>query len=1234
MSDIYIEREVYRKQIVNEFDKVLGGEKAISLISGSAGIGKTHLFHSLVPFFYNNNATVINSKSVQHGREQVTAISKVVNDIITKILILPKSNYQKVISIYRDAMQKDLMYIVAISPQAGKIFNSVSERGSQFVYSNKAKQALIKFIELSATIFYPLVLHFDDLQWMDSLSLEMLNMLIEDEKVKLYVLLSFRVDEMDLSRLRLESGSFTRIDVQCFSLAETKLYLEKYMETHRAGGGELKVQLLVGGEFENEEQNKQWSNNGETETSDFEFPIESEQLHLLTDGNPFYLSAFLDEITLLEQRKQQVIDGGNLAHTFNIEQIIRAKIDRLSFSERRLVECLACFGGEATLSVLEAALANHLASEYQVASGKREADFTSLENTFASDSAVEVDLAGVANSGLIRQTEEGVFLIHDIVTDFIYRQIEDKNGLIVSLLNNLLSNEENQMNNSDIVSLCSQLKNVDLLKTDNRIIANIYQAANNKKNIAAFDQALKLFELAESIMPSVETQDDWFALEIDYMECLYLAQEFSSAKEKYNLIKGKANPKNLNRLNLSYLKCFASSAHWEMVLRLGEEILRSVGHSLDDFSIDENLERFAVFYQEENADNLCEKKQVDTETTDLFFVLLTMLPAANRIDKIAFQKIALKMSIITAEYALNDYSGIGYALAVYTLYHVIHDFESAQKLEDYCLQMLSKESVLKTIAYALIGTFSYHISHSSQETLALLEQAVESAKIEHEYIYSNYAIVFALITDFLRGGNLPDLRKNAIQIYQQSNGTDDYLTKYMAYVILSAIEELTSGKSTAIEIPHDRQAFYQTVYLNYDMLHLQTLYIMGDFKGAYELAERIEEEVNRHVGFVLNDAFYFYSALIRIACYQDFNQDQKERNLSLIKKHLKTYGRYAGYNNLSYRGKALLLDLEYSQKIENSLRSEEDYYKALALAESEGNKALMALINLMAARKHKEALPLAKFYAAEAVDLYNHWGAKYIAEKIGFEFGLKSEIGLLENNMNSDSQRGSFLIAENILLLQKASVSETVKLLADTIFEISSAERLVLLFEENNDYYIHYDVTSSQMSFERQKLNINHSNQIHQGMVRYVFRTQNTINSEMEQARSFTEIQYNRDAGDYVYVMPLFINNIMLAALYLEAESSVDDTLLREVVSAFSPSILEKSMAEQEEYEISILQVKLTKREQEIVELLVGGYSNKEISKMSFISEGTCRNHISNIYRKLHVKNRVQAVMLLKKMNL
>ena len=53
----------------------------------------------------------------------------------------------------------------------------------------------------------------------------------------------------------------------------------------------------------------------------------------------------------------------------------------------------------------------------------------------------------------------------------------------------------------------------------------------------------------------------------------------------------------------------------------------------------------------------------------------------------------------------------------------------------------------------------------------------------------------------------------------------------------------------------------------------------------------------------------------------------------------------------------------------------------------------------------------------------------------------------------------------------------------------------------------------------------------------------------------------------------------------------------------------------------------LTEREVEVLRLMTGGYSNREIARALQVTEGTVKNHVSSILSKLGVRDRTRAVL-------
>lgn len=74
-------------------------------------------------------------------------------------------------------------------------------------------------------------------------------------------------------------------------------------------------------------------------------------------------------------------------------------------------------------------------------------------------------------------------------------------------------------------------------------------------------------------------------------------------------------------------------------------------------------------------------------------------------------------------------------------------------------------------------------------------------------------------------------------------------------------------------------------------------------------------------------------------------------------------------------------------------------------------------------------------------------------------------------------------------------------------------------------------------------------------------------------------------------------------------------------VYAGLPTISEEAL---KSFSKSKIENNLTPREKDILELIANGFSNKEIAKQIYISEGTVRNTISIILDKLELRDRTQ----------
>ena len=65
---------------------------------------------------------------------------------------------------------------------------------------------------------------------------------------------------------------------------------------------------------------------------------------------------------------------------------------------------------------------------------------------------------------------------------------------------------------------------------------------------------------------------------------------------------------------------------------------------------------------------------------------------------------------------------------------------------------------------------------------------------------------------------------------------------------------------------------------------------------------------------------------------------------------------------------------------------------------------------------------------------------------------------------------------------------------------------------------------------------------------------------------------------------------------------------------------------QEEQSMVSLSEIKITPRDEQVLKLLVEGCSNKEIASLLSLSLETVRTHLRHIYEKLHVHSRTEAL--------
>jgi two-component system response regulator DegU len=111
---------------------------------------------------------------------------------------------------------------------------------------------------------------------------------------------------------------------------------------------------------------------------------------------------------------------------------------------------------------------------------------------------------------------------------------------------------------------------------------------------------------------------------------------------------------------------------------------------------------------------------------------------------------------------------------------------------------------------------------------------------------------------------------------------------------------------------------------------------------------------------------------------------------------------------------------------------------------------------------------------------------------------------------------------------------------------------------------------------------------------------------------------------------------------YLTKDCSIDEVaeavrMANNGETALSPQLAKTMLSEVRKIDESAAREEdriVTKREEEVLQLIADGCSTPEVAQKLYISQKTVKNHLASIYEKLNARDRTQAVLLAVRMGI
>src|SRR3984957_7928593 len=342
------DREI--ETLLAAFDSVLAcGKPGLVLVSGYSGSGKNSEENELHKALVPQGGFFASGKFDQYKRDiPYATLAKAFRDLILTIL----SQSDKELAHWRDSLQEAVgtngQLIVNLIPEVELVIGKQGHipdlplQDSQ----NRFQAVFERFLCAFARPEHPLALFLDDLQWVDTATLELLEHLVTWSEVRYLLLIgAYRGNEVSSSHPLMRTlAEIRKADITVHEIVLAPLHLDDF------------AQLVADTLHCGRERAK---------------PLAA-LVHEKTGGNPFFAIQFLGalgEEGLLAFHPRMVAWNWNLerirakGHTDNIADLMIDKLSRLPAVTREVLKQLACLGNNAEASTLSLVLE---ASEDQI----------------------------------------------------------------------------------------------------------------------------------------------------------------------------------------------------------------------------------------------------------------------------------------------------------------------------------------------------------------------------------------------------------------------------------------------------------------------------------------------------------------------------------------------------------------------------------------------------------------------------------------------------------------------------------------------------------------------------------------------------------------------------------------------------------------------------------------------------------------------------------------------------
>jgi predicted ATPase/signal transduction histidine kinase/CheY-like chemotaxis protein len=1031
-------RENEIKILVDGFEKVSQGDKQMMLIAGYSGIGKSVLVKEL--YKLNKQGYFISGKFDQFQRNiPYSAIVSTFSDLIKQLLMETDAQLeqwkQKLLAALGPngnviiEVIPDLQAIIGEQPAVPRLNGAQSLNRFNLVFQN--------FIR----VFDPLIIFLDDLQWIDSASLTLLDVIMRDkENSGLFLIGAYRDNEVSAIHplmMTVEKLKFSQINLKPLQFEHVNQLIADSLNT--------------------------------TEVISL-----TELLMQKTGGNPFFVNQFLS--TLYQENLLnfdcgwkwdiEQIEAMNI--TDNVVDLMIAKLKKLPEKTQEVLPLAAAIGNHFDLSILP---------------------------------IITIDsLLPAIEEGLINEINREFIFSHDKVQQAAYALIDEnkKQEVHLQIARLLLTTEEVEENIFDIIEHFNISLNLINNQTEKNSIAQLnLKAATKAKQANAYSAMLKYVRAGLECLEtnSWQTQYDLtLSLYVAAGEAEYFNFNYKEAEFLSNIVLEQAHSV-LDKVKVyeTQIQYYAAQNQFNTALDIGIPILEMLGVSLSSSPPLNNI----------NIQDIYQLPQItDPYKCAALRIAMNLFNPALIAKPELFPTIIFTMVNLCIKEGNSSQAAFVYVAYAMLLCGGFKKIEEGYEFGKLALNILEKfddigddvKGKVYSYYYGFIAHWKQHVSETIEPLRKTVQISLDMGSIED----ACYAAITCNSNIFLMGKNLDEASLVSNDYIKLINKLQQqfhlHYLNIWTQLALNLSDETTEKQSLEGELFNEIEMLPILQQTN-NLISLYCLYLAKAilsyfFKDSSNAIDNARKAIKyeQYMSALLDISSHnFYYSLALLA-------DNDIKHLPIVEANQNTMKLWAIHAPMNFQHKYDLIEAEKARILGETLVAMNLYEQAIKGARNNGYIQDEALAYELSAEFYLacDMEKFAKTYLVEAHYLYQQWGAMAKVRHLEQEYPefiitkvqTKNNITILKSTSNASSLLDlSSIMKASQTLSEEIVFSRLLKKMMQIVIENAGAETGFLLLPKQDQWFI--QSSKQSIAIEDSELPLD--------LINYVIRTQEHI---------------------------------------------------------------------------------------------------------------------------------------------